>query len=1030
MAHLAARSIPCVVIFLAISGAAAAAPERPPNVVIIITDDQGHGDLGYHGNPRIRTPHLDLLAARSVRLTRFYVSPVCSPTRASLLTGRYNYRTGVCDTYLGRSLMHGDEVTLAEMLAAAGYSTGIFGKWHLGDNHPLRPMDQGFQRSLVLKGGGIGQSSDLPGGSSYFDPVLLEDGKAVKTRGYVSDVITDAAGRFLEENRARPFFLYLSFNAPHTPLEVPEYYRRLYRGLEDDRTARVYGMVTNIDDNVGRLLARLDALGIAEDTIVVFLTDNGPQGERYTSGLRGQKGTLYEGGIRVPCFIRWQRRFPAPGLAVDRLAAHIDIVPTLLEACGVAGPASAVRIVGPPGSIVGLSVKLDGTSLLPFLGGNGAPAGDRTIHIQWHRGDRPEVLRAFAAVGQRWKLVQPLGTQPGPLPGPVRLELYDLLADPGEREDLADRHPEIVTAMRRGHEAWFEDVASTRGFDPPRIRIGTTLEDPVVLTPQDRRGPEAGWKPDALGHWEVEVAEAGEYEITIHFAAGAGGRARLALGRATAEKKVAEGETAAAFGPVRFDAGPGRLEASIDTDGRPRGVESIEVKRADRAPSPPAAPRPTNVVVILADDLGWGDLGCHGNPRMKTPRIDALAAEGARLTSFYVPVPYCAPSRAALLTGRYPFRSGFTRNPVPADDPLEKTADHLGLPLEETTLADLFRKAGYRTALFGKWHLGHRPEFRPLRRGFEEYLGILYSNDMHRVELIDGDAVTEYPVVQATLQRRLTERALEFIEASREKPFFLLFAPHVPHKPLAASEAFHGKSGAGLYADAIAELDWSVGQVMAKLVALGLERDTLVVFTSDNGPWYGGSTGGLRGMKGQTWEGGLRVPFIARWPGRIPAGRTSSEAAIIMDLFRTALAAAGISPPVDRAIDGKDLLPFLAGRGPSPHDAIFGFKDERVAAVRSGRWKLHLVAPGPEVERSWRPDEPWNDPRRPDGLRILAPFEQAHPSAHPGLPGGDPVKGTALFDLEADPGEQKDIAAAHPETVARLRALAERLVAR
>jgi arylsulfatase A-like enzyme len=467
---------------LSISGVVAAAPDRPPNVVVIITDDQGHGDLGFHGNPRIRTPHLDALAARSVRLTRFYVSPVCSPTRASLLTGRYNYRTGVCDTYLGRSLMHGDEVTLAEMLAAAGYATAIFGKWHLGDNHPLRPVDQGFQRSLVLKGGGIGQPSDLPGGSSYFDPVLLEDGIAVKTRGYVSDVITDAAVRFLEENRARPFFLYLAFNAPHTPLEVPEYYRRLYRGLEDDVTARGYGMITNIDDNVGRLLARLDVLDLAGDTIVVFLTDNGPQGERYTSGLRGQKGTLYEGGIRVPCSIRWPRRLPS-GLAVDRLAAHIDLVPTLLDACGVKKPET---------------VQLDGVSLLATLGGSETGATDRTIHLQWHRGDRPEIHRAFAAVGQRWKLVQPLGTGPGAMPDPVRFELYDLIADPGEKEDVAGRHPEIVASMRRGYEAWFEDVASTRGFEPPRIRIGTALEDPVILTPQDWRGPRAGrWRLQA-----------------------------------------------------------------------------------------------------------------------------------------------------------------------------------------------------------------------------------------------------------------------------------------------------------------------------------------------------------------------------------------------------------------------------------------------------------------------------------------------------------------------------------------------------
>jgi arylsulfatase A-like enzyme len=994
--------------WIALGSWAAAPGDRPPSVVLVITDDQGHGDLGFHGNPRIRTPHLDLLASRSLRFTRFYVSPVCSPTRASLLTGRYNYRTGVCDTYQGRSMMHPDERTLAEMLAAAGYATGIFGKWHLGDNHPLRPRDQGFQESLVLKGGGIGQPSDLPGGSSYFDPVLLENGRPVKTRGYVSDVITDRAIRFLEANHARPFLLYLAFNAPHTPLEVPEYHRSLYRGLEDDTTARVYGMVTNIDDNVGRLLARLDGLGIADDTIVVFLTDNGPQQERYTSGLRGTKGTPYEGGIRVPCFVRWPRRFPA-GVEDGRVAAHIDITPTLLAACGVARPAD---------------VRLDGIDL---LAPPGAGSADRTIHIQWHRGDVPEALRAFAAVGARWKLVQPLGTGPGPMPDPIRLELYDILADPGEKEDLASRHPAIVESMRRGYEAWFGDVSATRGFEPPRILLGTPRENPVILTPQDRRGAPAGSSEGAPGHWEVETAAPGEYWITIHFRPGPAGTARFALGSARAGKAVGEGEATSTIGPLRLEAGPGRIEASIDTGGGPRDIKYLEVKRLDGATPPPPAPRPANVVLILADDLGWGDLGCYGNSRWKTPRIDALAAEGVRLTSFYAPFPFCAPTRAALLTGRHPFRSGFTRNPVPAEDPLEKNADGIGLDPREMTLADVFRKAGYRTGLAGKWHLGHRREFHPRRRGFDDYLGILCSNDMPRVELVDGDQVVEYPVVQATLQRRLTERALDFITANRERPFFLLLAPHVPHKPLAASEAFHGKSGAGLYGDAVAELDWSVGQVLERLDALGLARDTLVVFTSDNGPWYGGSTGGLRGMKGQTWEGGLRVPFIARWPGRILAGRTSAEPATMTDLFTTALAAAGIAVPADRVIDGKDILPLIAGEAPSPHEAVFAFRGERVAAVRSGRWKLHLLPPGPAAERRWRPEEPWTDPRRPDGVRILAPPEQAHPSQHPGVQGGDPVKGIALFDLEADPAEAQDVSAAHPETVERLRVLAERL---
>ena len=319
-----------------------------------------------------------------------------------------------------------------------------------------------------------------------------------------------------------------------------------------------------------------------------------------------------------------------------------------------------------------------------------------------------------------------------------------------------------------------------------------------------------------------------------------------------------------------------------------------------------------NIIVILADDLGYGDLGCYGHPRFKTPNIDRMAAEGVRLTRFNTPMPFCAPTRAALLTGRYPFRCGLSTNPAPDEGPV---ADAGALPASEITLAQILKGGGYATGMVGKWHLGHKsPEELPTHRGFDEYLGIPYSNDMRPVRLIEGENEVEYPVVQATLTRRYTERALRFIERNRDRPFFLYFAHAMPHKPLACSEAFYKKTGAGLYGDALAELDWSVGQVLARLKALDLDSRTLVVFTSDNGPWFGGSTGGLRGMKSTTWEGGYRVPCIARWPGRLPAGGVCHAPAVMMDVFATALAAAEIQPPKDRVIDGKDLLPLLSGK--------------------------------------------------------------------------------------------------------------------
>ncbi len=435
----------------------------------------------------------------------------------------------------------------------------------------------------------------------------------------------------------------------------------------------------------------------------------------------------------------------------------------------------------------------------------------------------------------------------------------------------------------------------------------------------------------------------------------------------------------------------------------------------------PAAEQRPNVILILADDLGYGDLGCYGHPKFKTPNLDRMAAEGARLTQFNTPAPFCAPTRASLMTGRYPFRCGMTANPAPDGGPI---ADATALPASEITLAQLFKQAGYATGMVGKWHLGHKtPAQMPTGRGFDEYLGILYSNDMRPVQLMDGTNVTEYPLVQATLTRRYTERAVSFIERNKAKPFFLYFAETMPHKPLAATEKFYKQSGAGLYGDVIADLDASVGEVLAKVKSLGLDERTLVLFTSDNGPWFGGSTGGLRGMKGSTYEGGVRVPCLARWSGKIPAGHVSHAPAVMMDLFATALKAANLAPPAGRVIDGRDILPLFTSAAPSPHEAIFGHQGPVLATARDARWKLHVLAPRDPFLNLSKSGQRWTDPRGPDGVTILAPYEQHQPSEHPGLRTGDAPAAMQLFDLQTDPGEQKDVAAQYPEVVARLKAL-------
>ena len=437
-----------------------------------------------------------------------------------------------------------------------------------------------------------------------------------------------------------------------------------------------------------------------------------------------------------------------------------------------------------------------------------------------------------------------------------------------------------------------------------------------------------------------------------------------------------------------------------------------------------AADSPTtkhpNIVIILADDLGYGDLACYGHPKFKTPNLDRMAAEGAKLTHFNCPMPFCAPTRASLMTGRYPFRCGLTQNPAPDGGP-ESDVRHL--PESEVTLAQLLKQAGYATGMIGKWHLGHtKPEWLPTHRGFDEYLGIPYSNDMRPVQVLEGDQRVEYPVVQATLTKRYTARALDFIERNRARPFFLYFAQAMPHKPLAASEDFYKKSGAGLYGDAVAELDWSVGQVLAKLKSLGLAENTFVVFTSDNGATFGGSTGELRGMKGSSYEGGYRVPCIAHWPGKVPAGHVSAQPAVMMDLFATALKVAGVLPPADRAIDGRDIMPLFTSDAKSPHEVIFGHQNAKLATVRDAQWKLHVLKPGIGLRSTYQPGDHWTDPRAPDGVTILAPYEQAKPSEYPGLRTGDEPAAMQLFDLQTDPGEQHDVAAAHPEEVRRLKA--------
>lgn len=424
----------------------------------------------------------------------------------------------------------------------------------------------------------------------------------------------------------------------------------------------------------------------------------------------------------------------------------------------------------------------------------------------------------------------------------------------------------------------------------------------------------------------------------------------------------------------------------------------------------PKAERPPNVVLIFADDLGYGDLGCYGAQGYRTPHLDRLAKQGMRFTDFYVPQAVCSASRAALLTGCYSNRVGI----LGALGPGAK----IGLNPAETTIAELLRERGYATAMYGKWHLGDHESVLPRKHGFDEYYGLPYSNDMWPkhptsrayppLPLFENETVLERDPDQTRLTTDYTARAVKFIERSREKPFFLYLAHSMPHVPLFVSPKFAGKTKRGLFGDVIAEIDWSVGQIMEALEKQGLTRNTLVIFTSDNGPWlsYGdhaGSAGPLREGKGTEFDGGVREPAIFHWPGKIRSGSVCREPAMTIDVLPTVAALTGAAVPGERIIDGKSLRPLLLGEkgARSPHEALYFYWGGELQAVRSGPWKLHL----PHEYRSLKD--------RPGSGGLPGPYVQKKIEL-------------SLFNLDSDVGETRDVAAEHPEVVARLQQHAER----
>lgn len=419
-----------------------------------------------------------------------------------------------------------------------------------------------------------------------------------------------------------------------------------------------------------------------------------------------------------------------------------------------------------------------------------------------------------------------------------------------------------------------------------------------------------------------------------------------------------------------------------------------------------------NVLIILTDDLGYGDISSYNPEAVSTPHINRIGAEGVLCTDFYVPTPYCAPSRATLLTGRFPLRNGLIRNPTP-----DQGIDDVGISHDELLLGEVFQEAGYRTSLIGKWHLGHKEEFFPVKHGFDEYFGILYSNDMRPVQLIENMDTVEYPVDQADLTKRYTRRAVDFIREQDDRPFFLHFCHAMPHKPLAASEEFYTpETEEDLYDDVIRELDWSTGQLLDALEEKGILDRTIVIFLSDNGATYGGSNMPLKGRKHYTWEGGTRVPFLMRYPDILPQGKTIATPCWSGDVFPTVLSMTGIAIPEDLVLDGENITALLKGEK-TEHKAIFTMRGDEIKTVRKGDWKLFIQQP-----RFHQPVdlETWSDWRGPDGTTIIAPFEQATPADYPGVIPEKMEGEILLFNLREDISEMNNVADQYPAIVEAL----------
>ena len=967
------------------------ADDSPPNVVLIFADDLGYGDLGCYGATKVQTPNIDRLAREGRRFMDAHsVSAVCTPSRYALLTGQYPVRgtgprgeKGIWgpSPVTARLLVDTEKTTIADVFKSKGYDTAAFGKWHLGFGkekntwrEPLRPgpndlgFDYYFGMPVVNSAPPyVYVENDRVVGSDPNDP-LVHLGRNAKGVTPITPIPKEAANRspnqfggatkahelfndyqvgttlakksveWINEHKGNPFFLYMATTNIHHPFTPAKQFQGTSQcGLYGD-------FIHELDWIVGEILSCLEENGLTDNTLVIFTSDNGGMfnfggqaafkaGHRQNGDLLGFKFGVWEGGHRVPMIVRWPGKVKA-GTTSNQLIGNVDMLATFAALTG---------------QELDTNEQIDSVNVLPaFVDDPQDPIRDHLL-LAPHKGTHLSVRKG------KWMYIPARGsggfggktpkshTFAGPAAatfvGSVnsdiengrikkdapRTQLYDLEADVNETKNVINEHPDVV-----------EELSALLAEYRPNRRTARTRG--TKKTPNDTPTERSG------------------------------------------RSKPSNFESGKADAPQSVAASP-----SQDPDSKP------------------------NFVIIFTDDQGYGDLSCYGAQHVSTPRIDQMAAEGAKLTSFYVAAPVCTPSRAALMTGCYPKRIGMAKGSTFG---VLLAGDTKGLNPNEITIAEVLKPVGYKTGMFGKWHLGDEPEFLPTRQGFDEFFGLPYSHDIppfhHKqsrfnfppLPLLENETVIEMDPDADYLTKRFTERAVQFIEQNKDEPFFLYIPHPIPHVPLHVSPPFMADVGADvkmeldkedgnidyptrdrLFRQAIAEIDWSVGQILDALKTNGVDENTLVIFTSDNGPGRWRTTeklpphaGPLRGRKGTTFEGGMREPTVIRWPGKIPAGKDNDELMTAMDLLPTFARLAGAEIPTDRIIDGKDIWATLAGQAKTPHDVFFYHRNTTLQAVRSGKWKLHT---------------------------------------NKGRP-------TQLYDLETDIGETNNVIKSHPEVVKKL----------